>query len=178
MSRLNSVSIDAAPAAAQALFGQIKQAMGKVPNAYATIGALSPAALGLMLSGDAALGKGTLTKAEIEAIRVAISSDNGCDYCVAAHSLVGKMAGLKPEELSQLRNGGATGDERRDALVRFVRVVSGSRGTVPAEVVQQVLAAGFSEPQVIEALLTVSLITFTNLVNRVNDTTVDFPRPQ
>ena len=177
MSRLQHVAPDAAPAAAQALFAQIKQAVGKLPNAYATIGTLSPDSLGLLLSGDAVLGKGSLSKTDIEAIRLAVSADNGCDYCVAAHSMVGKMVGLKADELSQLRAGEATGNAQRDALVRFTRLVNDSRGTVPAEAVQQVLAAGYSETQVIEILLAISLITFTNLVNRVNDTTVDFPKP-
>ena len=72
MSRLQHVAPDAAPAAAQALFAQIKQAVGKLPNAYATIGTLSPDSLGLLLSGDAVLGKGSLGKADIEAIRLAV----------------------------------------------------------------------------------------------------------
>lgn len=178
MSRLNHASVADASDAARIVFEQVKKAVGKVPNAYATIGALSPASLNLVLAGDSVLGTGALSKQDIEAVRLAISSDNGCDYCVAAHSFIGKMVGLKDDQLRQLRDGQITGDVKRDALVRFALSVNESSGTVPAPVVSAVLDAGYTPTQIVETLLVISLITFTNLVNRVNDTQVDFPIPQ
>lgn len=177
MSRLAAPSMNEAPEAARALFDQIKKGMGKVPNAYATIGALSPASLALMLGGDAALSGGSLSRAEIEAVRLAVSAQNGCDYCVAAHSLVGKMAGLRPDELRALRAGLPTGEAKRDALVGFAKHVASTQGTVEAGWVQDILETGYTPTQVIETLLVIALISFTNLVNRVNDTKIDFPIP-
>lgn len=178
MSRLPIVSPENLTESARTLFGQIRQAIGKVPNAYALIGGHSPAALGLLLAGDDALSHGQLARADIEAVRLAISEQNGCDYCVAAHATVGKLVGLKPEEIRQLRAGEATGQAQRDALVSFARQVAGSRGLVAEPVVQAVLAAGYTPGQIVEVLLTIALIGFTNLVNRVNDTAIDFPRPE
>lgn len=176
MSRIPLIPNDQVSAPSAALFAQIRKAMGKVPNAYATVGGYSPATLGLLLNADAVLGKGALTRQEIEAIRLAVSETNGCDYCVAAHTMVGKMAGLSPDAIKQIRDGDDTGEARRDALLQFVRAVHTSRGTVPAAVLGAVLAAGYSHQQVIEALMAISMITFTNLLNRVNDTDLDFPR--
>lgn len=177
MSRLQHPALDQAPEAARPLFDQIRKAMGKVPRAYALIGSLSPAALKLMLEGDAALAQGSLSRAELEAVRLAISAQNGCDYCVAAHSMVGQLVGLQPEELRRLRGGEAVDDARRAALVAFARHVAGTRGTVAPAQVQAFIEAGFTPSQVIEVLLAITLIGFTNLVNRVNDTTPDFPVP-
>lgn len=177
MSRLIAPSPADAPQAAQPLFDAIRKAAGKLPNAYALIGALSPSALKVALEGDAALARGTLSRADIEAIRVAVSAQNGCDYCVAAHTMIGKLAGLQPAELRQLRGGDSVEDVKRQALVDFARHVSASTGTVAAERVQAVQAAGWSPAQIVEALLVISLIGFTNLVNRVNDTPLDFPVP-
>jgi len=177
MSRLLHPSLEQAPAAAQPMFDLIRKAAGKVPNAYALIGSLSPAALKVALEGDAALTKGTLSKAELEAIRIAISAQNGCDYCVAAHTVLGAMSGLKQDELHQLRNGVASDDAKRGALVDFARRVTGTNGTVPPAVVQAVTDAGYTPAQIVEALLAIALISFTNLVNRVNDTPLDFPVP-
>lgn len=177
MSRLPVLSAQDTPDTAHALFDRIRKAAGKLPNAYALIGSYSPATLGLMVDGDAVLGQGQLSKPDIEAIRIAVSSLNGCDYCVAAHSLVGKLAGLQPDTLRQLRAGETTGDARRDALVTFVRTVAGTQGTVDAAVLDAVREAGYTPPQIIEALLAVALISFTNLFNRVNDTEIDFPIP-
>lgn len=108
-------------------------------------------------------------------MRLAVSALSGCDYCLAAHTMIGKMAGLAPDAMKQIRAGHATGDARRDALLAFVRSIVTSRDTVPAAVLDAVLEAGFTERQVIETILVVTSITFTNLVNRVNDTTLDFP---
>lgn len=177
MSRLPAPAIVDAPEAALPLFEAIRKAAGKVPNAYALIGTLSPTALKVALEGDAALSRGTLSKADIEAIRVAVSAQNGCDYCVAAHSMIGKMAGLKADELRQLRAGDGVEDAKRQALVDFARHVTSTTGTVAAARVQAVLDAGWSSAQIVEAMLAISLIGFTNLVNRVNDTDVDFPIP-
>jgi len=175
MSRLHTITPTEASGRAAELFGAIKGAMGMVPNAYAAIGANSPVALEAALNLDAALRKGSLSAKQIEVIKLAVSAQAGCDYCVAAHSLVGKRAGLGVEALKALRTNAATGDAAIDALANFVRRVAGSGGTVPAAVLAEVKEAGYSDAQVVDALLTVASITFTNLFNRVNDTVVDFP---
>ena len=175
MSRLHTITPTEASGRAAELFGAIKGAMGMVPNAYAAIGANSPVALEAALNLDGALRKGSLSARQIEVIKLAVSAQAGCDYCVAAHSLVGKRAGLSVEALKALRTNAPTGDAAIDALANFVRRVAGTVGTVPAGVLAEVKQAGYSDAQVVDALLTVASITFTNLFNRVNDTTVDFP---
>jgi uncharacterized peroxidase-related enzyme len=175
MSRLTTIPPAEATGASAEVFTTIRKAIGKVPNAYATIGTHHPEALTAMLAVDAVVGKGTLSKAEVEAVRLAVSEVAGCDYCVAAHTLAGKFAGLAPETMKQIREGDATGDAKRDALVAFVRTLVLTRGTVSVDALAHFRAAGYSERQVIEVILTVTGITFTNLVNRVNDTDLDFP---
>ncbi|MBR8238477.1 carboxymuconolactone decarboxylase family protein [Burkholderia sp. AU42008] len=175
MSRLTTIRPEEATGATAEVFAKIKKAVGKVPNAYATIGTQSPEALGAALAFDAAVAASTLGKADIEAIKLAVSEYAGCDYCVAAHTLMGKLAGLTSDQMKQVRAGAATGDAARDALVAYVRTLVGTHGTVPVAVVDAVRAAGYTERQLIEINLAIASITFTNLVNRVNDTTLDFP---
>lgn len=175
MSRLSQVNVNEATGAAADLFAAIKKAVGRVPNAYATIGTHSPAALRATLDGDAILAKSSLDKADVEAIKLAVSEIAGCDYCVAAHTAVGKMVGLSLEETKQVRAGIPTGNAKRDALVSFVRHVVSNSGTLERSRLDDVRAAGYSEAQVVDALFAVSVINFTNLLNRVNDTDLDFP---
>lgn len=175
MSRLSTIAPADATGATADVFTKIRKAVGKVPNAYATIGTHHPDALSAILGIDAILAGGTLTKAEIEAVKLAVSENAGCDYCLAAHTLAGKYAGLSADAMRQVRAGQPSGDARRDALVRLVRTLVTTRGTLPAEALDAFLAAGFTERQVIEVSLAIAAITFTNLVNRSNDTTLDFP---
>jgi uncharacterized peroxidase-related enzyme len=175
MSRLSAIQPEAATGATAELFAKIRKAAGKVPNAYATVGTHSPESLGAILGLEAVIGAGTLSKQDVEAIKLAVSEVVGCDYCVAAHTLVGKFAGLAPETMKQVRAGAPTGDAKRDALVHYVRVLVSTRGTVPEDEVNAIREAGYTERQIIEIALVIASITFTNLVNRVNDTTLDFP---
>ncbi|MCP3727975.1 carboxymuconolactone decarboxylase family protein [Paraburkholderia sp. CNPSo 3272] len=175
MSRLSAIKPEAATGAAAEIFAKIRKAVGKVPNAYATIGTHSPEALGALLNMEAVISAGTLSKPDIEAIKLAVSEVAGCDYCLAAHTLAGKFAGLAPETMKAVRAGEATGDAKRDALVHFVRLLVKTHGTVPEAEVSAIREAGYTEHQIVEIALAVTSITFTNLVNRINDTTLDFP---
>lgn len=175
MSRFSVADTSAASGLAAELFAGIKKAVGRIPNTYAMLGSHSPAALRVLLQADEALHAGKLSRAEIEAIKLTVSEISACEYCIAAHTVIGKMAGLSAAVSKQIRAGIDTGDARRDALVRFARHMVQTRGTVDIEVLNAVRAAGYSEQQVVEALLAISAITFTNLVNRLNDTDLDFP---
>jgi uncharacterized peroxidase-related enzyme len=177
MSRLHTAPVTDATGPAADLFAAIAKAAGKVPNAYAAVGSNSPLALESVLKLDATLAKSSLSKKEIETIKLAVSEANGCDYCVAAHSLLGRKAGLSDADLLAIRRGDATADERLDVLASFARGLVTTRGTVPAETVRAVQAAGFTDGQIVDAMLAITAISFTNLFNRVNDTAVDFPVP-
>ena len=175
MPRLHTQDIASASAETAQLFGAIKAAIGNVPNAYANIGVNSPVALEAVLKLDAALRNSTLNSKQIETIKLTVSQVAGCDYCLAAHTLVAKAAGISADAARQLRHGQACGDVQLDALSSFVKTLMTSSGTVPAPVVDAIKAAGFSDAQIVDTLLAVTAITFTNLFNRVNDTVLDFP---
>jgi uncharacterized peroxidase-related enzyme len=175
MPRLSSIQPDAATGETAEVFAAIKKSVGRVPNSFAMIGTHAPAALAAILSADKVLLKGSLPRADQETVKLIVSELGGCDYCVAGHTVVGKMAGLSPDTMRKIRAGEATGDAKRDALVRFVRILIKTSGTVDAAEVSRVRDAGYTERQLIEVALAVAVITFTNLANRINDTVIDFP---
>lgn len=176
MNRLPIIPIEQAEGETAALFATIQRNVGKLPNAYAVIGSHAPAVLGNVLQTGAALGKASLTRREQEAINLTVSEATGCDYCVAAHTFTGKLAGYSEEQTRELRAGGLASDPRIDRLVKFVLGLARGRGTVDAAEVEAMRAVGFSDRQLMEIPLVVSAILFTNMVNRINDTVVDFPK--
>ncbi|MCP3411461.1 carboxymuconolactone decarboxylase family protein [Bradyrhizobium sp. CCGB01] len=175
MSRLPVPPLESATGATAAVYGQIKKAIGSVPNTFAAIGAHGPDALKAILLADSVLASGSLSKRDQETIKLVISEVAGCDYCVAAHSLLGKLAGLRPEQLKQIREHQPTGDDKRDALIRFVRQLAQSSGTVSAEDFAAIKAAGYTDAQLVEISLAFATTVFTNVFNRINDTEIDFP---
>ena len=175
MSRLSVPSFDSATGATAEVYGQIKKAIGSVPNTFAAIAAHGPAALKSVLAADAVLAAGTLTKRDQEIIKLVISAAGGCDYCVAAHNHLARLAGVKPEVLKQIRDGQPTDDAKRDALVGFVRKLAQSSGTVSDEDFAAIKAAGYSDAQLVDISLAFATTVFTNVFNRINDTAIDFP---
>src|ERR1700745_1467171 len=130
MSRLSVPNLESDAGPSGQVYAQIKKAIGSVPNTFAAIAAHGPAALKSVLAADAVLASGSLSKRDQETIKLIVSGVAGCDYCVAAHSLLGKLAGVKRDEIKSMRDGEPTGDAKRDALARFVRKLARSSGTV------------------------------------------------
>ncbi|WP_426702253.1 carboxymuconolactone decarboxylase family protein [Rhodanobacter sp. Col0626] len=175
MSRIHTPSLESATGATAEVYEQIRKAVGSVPNTFAAIGALDPAALKTILQADGVLAASALSKQDQETIKLVVSEVAGCDYCVAAHSLLGKMTGLKPDALKQIRAGEPTGDEKRDALVRFVRNLVKTSGTISDNAFNEIKAAGYTDGQLVDISLAIALTAFTNIFNRINDTAIDFP---
>jgi uncharacterized peroxidase-related enzyme len=175
MSRLSVPNLEFDTGPSGQVYAQIKTGIGSVPKTFAAIAAHGPAALKSILAADAVLAAGTLTKRDQEVIKLVISAAGGCDYCVAAHSYLAKLVGMKPEALKQIREGQPTGDAKRDALVGFVRKLAQSSGTVSAEDFAAIKAAGYSDAQLVEISLAFATTVFTNVFNRINDTEIDFP---
>jgi uncharacterized peroxidase-related enzyme len=175
MSRLSVPNLESDTGPSGQIYAQIKKAIGSVPNTFAAIAAHGPAALKAVLAADTVVAAGTLTKRDQEVIKLVISAAGGCDYCVAAHNHLARLAGVKAEELKQIRDGQSTDDARRDALVRFVRTLARSSGTVSNEDFAAIKAAGYSDAQLVEISLIFATTVFTNVFNRINDTEIDFP---
>jgi uncharacterized peroxidase-related enzyme len=175
MSRLSAPNHESDTGPSDQVYAQIKKAIGSVPNTFAAIAAHGPAAPKSVLAADAVLATGTLTKRDQEVIKLVISVAGGCDYCVAAHSHLAKLAGVKPDILKLIREGQSTGDAKRDALVGFVRELAQSSGTVSDDDFAAIKAAGYSDAQLVEISLAFATTVFTNVFNRINDTEIDFP---
>jgi uncharacterized peroxidase-related enzyme len=175
MSRISTPAVSAATGATAELFARIKKTAGSVPNTFAAIGALQPAALGAILDAEAVLAAGSLSKQDIETVKLAVSAATGCDYCVAAHSLLAKLAGLPSSEIRNIREGLPTGNVKRDTLASFVRTLVTTSGTISDVQFAGIKAAGYTDEQLVEISFAVALVIFTNVFNRINDTTVDFP---
>lgn len=164
-----------APEATKPLLGALKQALGMVPELYATIGH-SPGALGSLLAWDKALSAaGNLSQRELEQLNLHVSELNACGYCLAAHQALGKRAGLSSEEIDQARLGlGAT--PRENALLALARRVVRTGGSRAGTEVAAAREAGVADAAIVDALAVVALKTFTNAVALVAGTNIDFPR--
>ena len=173
MARIHQVAPESATGKAKELLDAVQGKLGLVPNLTRAM-ANSPAVLEGYLGLSGALGKGRLSAKNREQIALAVGQANLCDYCLAAHSAIGKMVGLTPEQILDSRRGTAV-DPKSDAVIRFARKVVDERGRVNDTDIADVRAAGLNDGAIAEVVANVALNIFTNYFNHVAETDIDFP---
>ncbi len=175
MSRLTvPATVAETPAASQPLLAAVEKQLGSVPNLFRLLGS-SPAVLEGYLGLAGALGKGKLDVRTKNRLAMTVAEANGCDYCLSAHTYLGKnVARLDDAELTANRDAGSS-DPKAAAALRFARQVVLARGHVSDAEVAAVQAAGFGQGEVLEIVLHTVLNTLTNYVNTVAQTPIDFP---
>lgn len=176
MSRIAIPAVESATGATAEIYARVRKiAGGRVPNTYAALGYLVPGPLAAVLDTQHALASGGLSQQDLQTIKLLVSAKSGCDVCVAAHGYVGKLVGLPVDAMRAIIAGRATGDAKRDALVRFVSHLQTTSGTINQDEFDAIRAAGYTDTQLAEISLTIALALFTNTFNRINGTEVDFP---
>ena len=174
--KLGGHTLESAPADAKPLLeGALKQ-MGMIPNMYARMaqlpGLLSTYRFGYELFRE----QSGFTPAEQEIVFLTISRENGCEYCVAAHSMIGKMLSKVPESvLDAVRSGAPIADSRLEALAEFTKAMVNTRGNPTEADVAPFLAAGFTEYHILGVILAIAVKTMSNYSNHVFHTPVDPP---
>lgn len=160
-------------AKSQAIFDNLKKALGTVPNLYATIG-YSSNALETYLTYSTNIKKGAFNAKEIEAVNLAVAQINNCEYCLAAHTALGKMQGFTEEETLKLRSASIE-DPRLNAITRLAQEIAENKGRASEEVKDAFFEQGFDEAALIDLIGAVVSITFTNYAHILTQVPVDFP---
>ena len=173
MARLSTVTPEQATGKAKDILDDVRQSFGSVPNIFTGL-ANSPAALGALVCMEQALSGGALSEAERQAVYLAVSQANGCQYCLAAHTMLAKKAGLSEEETLAVRRS-QPGEDKHRSLVKFALAVLDKKGVVSDEDLSDFRSAGYGDAHAAEVVATIAECTFTNFFNHVHQTELDFP---
>lgn len=173
MPRIAPIDPAHADAKATALLDAVQKALGVTPNMMRTM-AHSPAVLDAYLSMSGALASGRLSAKVREQLALVVAESNTCDYCAAAHTLLGQRAGLSELDAERARHGDAT-DPSTAAALRLARAIVASRGHVSDAELAAARAGGLGDAEIGEVVAHVGFNTFTNYFNSVAGTEVDFP---
>lgn len=155
------------------LLDEITSAFGATPAMFRAV-ANSPAALKMMWAGFGALGQGKLGAKLGEQIAVLVADRNACEYCLAAHTMLGKKAGVSAEAMREAQAGRST-DPRTEAALEFAEALVADRAQVTEGDVDTLRAAGFDDEEIVELIAHVALNLFTNYINVALAVPIDFP---
>lgn len=135
----------------------------------------SPAVLDSYLKFSGAMGSAKLDVKAREAVALAVSQANRCEYCLSAHTAIGKGAGLDDASIKDARLGRSK-DRKTQAAVTLARAIVEKRGNVNDQDVKSARDAGLDDGELAEVVGTVVQTLFTNYFNHMNQTEVDFPK--
>ena len=173
MTRLTVHTPATAPEGSRGFIETVIANSGFLPNLIGVL-ANAPVALETYLTVSGINARASLSLAEREVVQITAASVHGCDFCVAGHTAIAlKKAGLEKDLVCALQERATTGNARFDALVAFTRAVILTRGNVGKGELADFLAAGFTEQQVLEVLLGVSLATLCNFANNLAGTGIN-----
>lgn len=147
--------------------------LGSTPNMFTTA-AQAPAALAALNGFFAALAKGSIGGPVGERVAIAIAQENGCGYCLSAHTALGRMHKVDPAELAAARRG-ASNDARAQAAITFALAIVRTKGRVDDATLAAARLAGLSDQELVELVAHAALNIFTNSLNNLAGTDIDFP---
>jgi len=174
MSRIATIDKSNANDEQKALLDAIQGQLGMVPN-FLKIFANSPVALRAFLGLHGVANAGSLDALTRERIALALAQHNGCEYCVSAHTAIGRKAGLSGDEMAAAR-AGTSGDAQAAIAVRFARSLMEKKGEVSAVELAQVRSAGYSESDIVEIITHVGMNFLTNVLGKASRVDIDFPK--
>lgn len=173
MSRITPVTDTAATPEQAAIFAAIKSKLGVVPNLYRTA-ARQPAVLGALLGLGDALGKGSFDAKTREAIALAVAGANDCDYCASAHTAISQSLKVDGAEIEAHRRG-RSADARLQAILSLAIAITDKKGFATDADLAAAHEAGLTDADVLEVIGSVVANIFTNYLNHVAQTEIDFP---
>ncbi len=173
MSRFNVPTADQVAPEAQVTFENLKKSIGKVPNLYAAIGN-SANALNSYLAFVQAQAKGTVRAKDREAIYLIVSQLNGCEYCLASHTLSAIRNGWTEEQTLLLR-AGKLEEGHWPVLYKLIQSVIENKGEVADKILDEYFAAGNTERNLMDVMTLINVMTYTNYMFRLMKVPVDFP---
>lgn len=174
MSRIHVVTNETANAEQQALLDAVQAQLGMVPN-FLKVFANSPSALRAFLGLHGIAGEGSLDLQTRERIAVALAQQNSCEYCLSAHTAIGRHAGLSGEEMDANR-AGSSQDAKAAVAVRFARSLVEHKGEVTTAELLEVRNAGYSDADIVEIITHVGMNILTNILGKASRIEIDFPK--
>ena len=174
MARVAVIDPKTATGEAGQLLAAVQSGLGMVPN-FIRVLANSPAALGAFLGLHGIAGAGLLDPLTRERIALAVAEQNACQYCVSAHTAIGRKAGLDNDEMLANRQGRSS-DAKADAALAFTRALVEHTGQVSTAEFEAVRSAGHSDGEIVEFITHVAMNIFTNLLGKATQVEIDFPR--
>jgi uncharacterized peroxidase-related enzyme len=155
------------------IFEDIRARFGFVPNLFRILGN-APSALEAYFNFSTAVRAGSLDPKAQEQIGLAVAESNLCDYCLAAHVMLGRKVGLTEDEIADAIHAKAI-DAKTNAILKLARGIIVERAEISDLELERARAAGLTDGEIVEIIAIVVHNIFMNYLDHVARTVLDFP---
>lgn len=174
MSRINTVTLETANVEQKALLTAIQGQLGMVPN-FLKVFANSPSALRAFLGLHSIANEGSLDLQTRERIALAVAQENSCEYCVSAHTAIGRKAGLSGAEMEANR-AGTSQDAKAAAAVKLARSLIENQGDITTAELIEARNVGYTDADIVEIITHVGMTLLTTILGKASRVEIDFPK--
>jgi len=172
MNKINPINVSEASEASKAVLESVSKKLGRIPNMHRVM-ANSPAVVDAYVKLNVALSGGTIGSKLAEMIALATAEHNACSYCLSAHTFLGTKAGLTEKQLLDSRLFHSD-DEKLNAGLFFAKKILSVPNKISPEDITLLKRYGYTDGEVLEIIANVVRNIFTNYINTVSDTEVDW----
>ena len=174
MSRIKPITPEKATGEVKEFYSVLQKKMGRLPNIFQNLGN-SPYALKAYINFSEALSHTSLSPKLREQISLVVGQENQCNYCLCAHTAIGKQLGLTDEEIMFARQGRSK-DPKTQAILQFVKSVVDNKGHLKDQEFNNLRAQGISDQELTQIMLAINFNMFTNYFNHITEPVLDFPQ--
>ena len=176
MARIATVDTATSGAQIKEIFAEIEGSFGMVPNLFKTYAQHLPLLRANWNKVKAVMGEGSLSQKSKQAIAVLVSKDNGCAYCVAAHTGALRALGVSDAEIKVIEEdlNQANFSARERALIALARKANSNPLRISDQEFAVVKESGATDAEIIEALGVMELFTSFNKFLDALQVEIDF----
>ena len=174
MSRYPIHTIESAPEPSRPALEGLQQNFGRIPNLAATM-ATAPPLINSFVAAFANFHGSSFDDADKQVLLLTNAVTNRCAWAVAFHSTLALGAGVPADDVTSIRDGALPSTPRLVALSRLTRTIIEQRGHLADDDVDQFVAAGFNDTDVLEVIAGVAVSTMANYAGNVTHPPLEDP---
>lgn len=166
MTNFTHYSSETAPDNAREMLTNIRSKYGFVPNLFSYM-AEAPTTLEAYLTLNELVSNTSFTPAQQQVALLAVSVENDCNFCIAAHRAFGKMHKVDSQTMDSILTSEEADDLKDRALIKFTKSAVKNRGRLKETEITEFIDAGFTKKQILEVILVVTIKTLSNYINHL-----------
>lgn len=167
-------TIETAPEQSKAALQGLQTNFGLIPNVAATM-AGSPVLINAFIGTFGNFHGGSFDERQKQVLLLTNAVALRCHWTVAFHSTIALKSGVAESDVAAIRAGALPSDPKLSALSALTRALVETKGRGLSDDVERFVAAGYTQPQVLEVIAGIAISTMAAITGSMAETPIEEP---